>query len=82
MMGNVTVKLKIRGINTVLTSAPVVSDLARRAQRIADAAGEGFERSVNPTKRTARAYVRTADAKGARRQATGAVLERAMGAGR
>lgn len=80
-MAKTRVKLNLRGINEVLTSAPVVSDLARRAQKIADAAGEGFEKSVNPTKRTARAYVRTADDTGRRRQAQSPVLEQAMGAG-
>lgn len=81
MMPNVRVRLNIRGINGVLTSSGVVSDLARRAQKIADAAGPGFEKSVNPTARTARAYVRTANSEGRRRQAESAVLERALGAG-
>lgn len=75
------VVLNLKGINQVLTSAPVVNDLRRRAQKIADAAGDGFESSVNPTKRTARAYVRTADAEGVRRQAESPVLEQALGAG-
>lgn len=81
MMARIRVRLNIRGINAVLTSAPVVSDLARRAERIAAAAGDGFEKSVNPTRRTARAYVRAADENGRKRQAESAVLERALGSG-
>lgn len=76
------VKLNLPGLNKIMTSAPVQAEVARRAKRMADAAGPGFEAVVNPHKYTARAFVRTADAKGARRQADEAVLERVMGAGR
>ena len=81
-MADVKVALKIKGINTLMKSAPVQSEVARRAQRIAAEAGEGFEVIVKPARYTARAYVRTADATGRRRQAESAVLERSLDAGR
>lgn len=81
-MANVTVKLRLRGLNILMKSDPVQSEVARRAQRIAAEAGEGFEAVVKPAKYTARAYVRTADATGRKRQAEEAVLERALDAGR
>lgn len=80
-MANVTVKLKIRGVREVLKSGPVQSEIARRAKRIADAAGEGFSMVVKPHRYTARAFVQTDDDEGRKRQAEGAVLERALNAG-
>lgn len=81
-MADVKVKLKLRGLNTLMKSQPVQSDLAKRAARIAREAGPGFEAVVSPAKYTARAFVRTADNDGRRRQAESAVLERALDAGR
>ena len=81
-MADVKVKLKIRGINKVMKSDPVQAEVARRAKRIANAAGLGFEAVVNPAKYTARAFVRTADFNGRKRQAEEAVLERSLDAGR
>jgi len=81
-MADVKVKLKIRGINKVMKSDPVQAEVARRAKRMANAAGPGFESVVNPAKYTARAFVRTADFNGRKRQAEEAVLERSLDAGR
>ena len=81
MANDVTVKLKLRGVNAVMTSRPVVSDIAARAQRIARAAGDGFEAVVIPHKWTARAYVRTNSANGRAREAREKVLNRALSAG-
>lgn len=81
-MPDVKVKLKIKGIRQVLKSGPVQSDLARRAKRIADAAGEGFAAVVKPHRYTARAFVQTDTEEARKRQADDAVLERAMDAGR
>lgn len=78
----VRVKLRISGVREVLRSAPVQSEVARRAARIAAAAGDGFEMVVKPHKYTSRAFVQTDSAAGAKRQAEEAVLQRAMGAGR
>ena len=81
-MADVKVKLKLKGINVVMKSDGVQSEVARRAKRIAAEAGEGFEAVVNPARYTARAFVRTKDATGRRRQAENAVLERSLDAGR
>jgi len=79
-MADVRVKLNIRGIRKLLKSDAVQSDVAARAARAARAAGEGFEAVVKPHKYTSRAFVQTADAEGARRQAKEAVLERSLDA--
>ena len=75
----VQVKLKLGGIKKVLRSHPVQSEVARLAKRMSDAAGEGFEYVVKPHRYTARAFVQTKDAAGARRQAKEHVLERVVG---
>jgi hypothetical protein len=81
-MAAVKVKLSIKGIRATLKSAPVQSELARRARRIAAAAGEGFEMVVKPHRYTARAFVQTDTEEGRKRQAEEAVLERSLSAGR
>ena len=81
-MVDVKVKLRLKGINIIMTSPGVTAEVIRRAWRMASAAGEGFEAVVNPHRHTARAFVRTADAVGRRRQAESAVLERSLDAGR
>ena len=81
-MADVRVKLKIRGIREVLRSAPVQAEVARRARRMAQAAGSGFESIVKPHKYTSRAFVQTASQEGRRREATDKVLTRALDAGR
>jgi hypothetical protein len=78
----VRVKLKLRGINEVLKSAAVQSDLDRRAERIAMAAGEGIEAVSKPHRYTSRAFVQTDSFVGAKRQADDAVLETSLDAGR
>lgn len=79
---DVTVKLKLRGINQVMTSQPVTSMIAQRARRIARAAGEGFEATVVPHKWTARAFVRPVTREAKEREAREKVLNRALDAGR
>jgi hypothetical protein len=81
-MTGVKVKLSIKGIREVLKSSPVQSEVARRAKRIAAAAGEGFEAVVKPHKYTSRAFVQTESNEGRQRQADDAVLERSTDAGR
>ncbi|HXH34329.1 MAG TPA: hypothetical protein VNJ54_07950 [Plantibacter sp.] len=76
-MAKVEVKLKMRNIQKVLRDTqPQLADLG---QRIADAAGPGFEMVERPQEITGRVYVQTADRNGAKRQAESAVLERALG---
>lgn len=79
---NVRVKLKIRGINQVMTSRGATDEVASRAQRIARAAGPNFEAVVKPHKHTARAYVRPANREGAEQEARDKTLTRAIDAGR
>lgn len=77
-MADVRVQLKLRGINALMTSPPVTALVAREAKRMAQAAGPNFEYNIVPHKWTARAYVRPANATGAREQRDNAVLERVM----
>jgi hypothetical protein len=81
-MTSVKVRLNLRALNALMKSAPVQAEVTRRAQRIADAAGEGFEAIARPARYTARAYVHTKDAVGRKRQAESSVLERSLDAGR
>lgn len=81
MGDDVRVKLKISGINKLMTSAPVVADVSARAQRIARAAGEGFVATVDNHKWTARAYIRTATTEARKREASQKVLIRSLSAG-
>jgi len=75
----VPVRLKIRGINAVMTSREVTSIVVRRARLMAQQAGPDFEANIVPHKYTARAFVRPANAQGAKQQADHAVLERVVG---
>lgn len=75
---SVTVKLKLRGLNELMTSRPVSARLAREAKRMAEAAGSDFEFDVVAGRWTALATVRPANAAGRRRQRDEAVLERVM----
>jgi len=81
-MADIRVKLKISGVRQVLKSPGVVSEVVRRARRIQEAAGEGFEMVVKPHRYTARAFVQTGDADAAKREAEQKVLTRALGAAR
>lgn len=81
-MTDVKVKLKMKGVREVLKSAPVQAEVARKAKRMASAAGDGFKAVIKPHKFTSRAFVQTDSAEGRKRQADDAVLERALDAGR
>lgn len=80
-MAKPRVNLKITGVRKVLKSHGVQSAVARRAKRMADAAGDGFEYVVKPHRYTARAFVQTDldSNKGRERQATEHVLQRVVG---
>ncbi|GAA1579240.1 hypothetical protein ACIFOC_00443 [Leucobacter aridicollis] len=57
---DVKVKLKLTGLNKLMTSAPVQSRVNEQAARVSAAAGSKFEMVVQgkrPSRRTARAYV-------------------------
>jgi hypothetical protein len=76
---SVKVTLNLPGINRLMKSAGVRALVKREAQRMAAAAGDGFEAVVdNSHPWVSRAYVQTADAEGKRRQADEKVLERVV----
>lgn len=74
------IRLKIRAVNAILRAQQPEVDA--RAQRIAAAAGEGFEAQPAPHKWTARAYVRPTTTEARRREADEKVLNRSLAAGR
>lgn len=80
-MARPVVKLNIGGINALMSSGAVQSLVDERARRMASAAGDGFEAVSDPHPWTARAYVRTANAAGRRREAQEKVLARSISAG-
>lgn len=75
----VTVKLNIKGIRSILKGPGATAEVARLAHRGAQQAGDGFGSVVKPGKYTARAFIQTEDAAGAKRQSDEAVLERVVG---
>jgi len=75
----VRVKLNLKGINALMTSREVTGAVIREAQRMQAEAGENFEYDVSPHRYTARAYIRAANAAGAKEQQENAVLERVVG---
>lgn len=77
-MADVRVVLKMRGLNELMRSAPVQSMLDQRGRRMAAEAGDGFAYVSRPHRWTARGFVQTNSAEGARRQANEAVLERVV----
>lgn len=81
-MAGVDVRLMLRGINALMTSSAVTAEVVRAARKIQRAAGDDFEVNVVPHKYTARAYVRAANARGAREEARNKVLTRALDAAR
>lgn len=82
MAQNVRVRLKLRGVNEVMTGPGATSAVVRRAQAIQQAAGADFEVNVVPHQYTARAFIRPANFEGAKKEAQDKVLTRALDAGR
>lgn len=83
-MARVSVKINLRGINKLMTSAGVQADIDARGERIAEKAGEGFEyvRGARAHRWVARGYVQVASREAAIRQAEESVLEHAIDAAR
>lgn len=75
-------KLNNKGFRALRTDPGVKRDLMKRAQRVADAAGEGFEAHESPSKNRARATVGTQSYKARRKQSKENVLQRSLSAGR
>jgi hypothetical protein len=74
----VKVRLNIRGINALMSSARVQAELDDVGESMASEAGAGFEYVPSPHRWTARGFVQVDSADGARRQADEAVLERVV----
>lgn len=82
-MTKVKVKLVSKGVRALLTAPGVQADLDRRARRIANAAGEGFEVARRSQKGPrARAVVVTATREAMMAEANYRALTRAIDAGR
>lgn len=81
-MANVRIELNRAGVRSLLRSPEMLADLERRAQRIAAAAGDGFEADAAIGPRRARSSVRTASFAAMRAEATGHRLLRSLDAGR
>lgn len=82
-MSTIRVKVNLRGINALMTSAPVQSVVDKRGEAIARAAGANFE-YVHAKKRhpwVARGYVQPKNAAGRREEAISKTLTRAVKAG-
>lgn len=78
----VRIKRNPDGFRALLSSKAVQDDLAARAERISQAAGEGFETDVTTNRDRAVAFVNTATFDAREAEAEGRVLTRAINAGR
>jgi len=79
---SVRIVLNRKGIGELLKSAEVEADLKRRADAVANAAGEGMEATSEVGSRRARASVRTATREAAMAEAEDRDLTRAIDAAR
>lgn len=80
-MSNISgLRLKLRGINELMTGRVATAAVVRSANKIRAAAGADFEVNVVPHKWTARAFVRAKNARGMREEARNKVLTRAVNA--
>lgn len=71
-----------KGFKQLRNDPAIVADIAGRAQKIANAAGSGFESSSQTGRNRARASVITGDYKARKDQAEDNALMRAIDAGR
>lgn len=76
------IKLHSKGFHELLTSDEAKRDVLGRAQKVATAAGDGFEAHQSPSKNRARAVVVTVSHKARRKQSKDNVLQRALNSGR
>ena len=77
---DITVKLHLSGLNSLMASETVQTVIDDKAKRISTLAGDGHEAVSKPHRWTARAYVQQKTRKQARRDSTGSQLLRAMAA--
>jgi hypothetical protein len=80
-MVSLRVKLNLKGLNELMTSAPVQSALDVRGEALARAAGSNFEyvHSAKPHPWVARGYVQPKNDRGRREEAEEKRLNRALG---
>lgn len=82
MAANVRIEMNRAGVGALLKSAEVQADLKRRAEAIAQAAGDGMDVDVRVGKTRARASVRTGTFEARRAEARDKALTSALDAGR
>lgn len=82
MASDVTVRLKLRGLNQLMTSSGATAAVVRRAQAMQKAAGENFEVNIVPHKYTARAFIRPKNYEGRVQEAREKRLMRSIDAAR
>lgn len=86
-MASIRLKIRNKGFAELRNSAGVLGDLNRRARRVRESAGEGFEvRPARPgtegKRPRGRASVGTTNFKSRRAQSKDNILQRALNAGR
>lgn len=82
MAKDVRVRLNLKGLNKLMTSQPAMAEVMRRANRIRNAAGDGYIVQASPHKWTAGAVVKAGDPETARKEARTQRLLRSIDAGR
>lgn len=82
MASKVKIELNSAAVRSLLRSSEMLEDLRSRAQRIANAAGEGMEANAAVGPNRARASVVTATFEARHREATRRALTSAIDAGR
>lgn len=82
MASKVRIEMNPAGFQEILKSAGVQADLERRAEAIANAAGDGMDVDVRVGRTRARASVRTGTPEAMRAEARDKTLTRAIDAGR
>lgn len=82
MADRVRIVVNRNGVRDLLRSPEVHNDLRERAEKIARAAGDGFEADSEVGRNRARASVRTTTRKAREAEATQRALTRAIDAGR
>ena len=81
-MAKVRVVHHSKGYRALLVDPKVVADVRRRAERVADAAGEGYVAESSEPRKRARAAVVTATGKAIRDNAENQTLLRSLDAAR
>lgn len=81
-MAKVKIELNRAGVRVLLTGPEMQADLLARANRIAAAAGEGFEAETKVGANRAHATIRTATWAARRAEARDRALTKALDAGR